>query len=78
MSPIRIVTIPQVDGGRRLLAISRGEYERLRRDRALIDCLDVIGCLDVDRDGTRTWARTGPNYLAIPSDVREALREASR
>lgn len=78
MNPIRIVTISQTDGGRRLLAISREDHERLRRDRALLDSLDVLGCLDVDRDGTRTWARTGPNYLAIPSDVREALREASR
>lgn len=34
--------------------------------------------LDVEADGTRTWARTGPLYQAIPSDVREALREASR
>lgn len=78
MNPIRIVTIPQADGGRRILAISRAEHERLMRDRALLDCLDVIGCIDVDRDGSRTWARTGPHYAAIPSDVREALREASR
>lgn len=78
MSPIRIVTVPQSDRGTRYLAIPRAEYERLRTDRTLLDSLDVLGCLDVDRDGTRTWARTGPRYFAIPSDVREALREASR
>ena len=78
MNPTRIVTVPQVDGGIRYLAISRSEYDWLRRDRARIDSLDVLGCLDVEADGTRTWARTGPLYQAIPSDVREALREASR
>lgn len=78
MTPIRIVTVPQADRGTRYLAIPRAEYERLRRDRSLIESVGALGCLDVDRDGTRTWARTGPLYQAIPSDVREALREASR
>lgn len=78
MTPIRIVIVPQADRGTRYLAIPRAEYERLRTDRSLIESVDVLGCLDVDRDGSRTWARTGPLYQAIPSDVREALREASR
>ena len=78
MTPIRIVTVPQADRGTRYLAVSRAEYERLRTDRSLIESVDVLGCLDVDHDGTRTWARTGPLYQVIPSDVREALREASR
>lgn len=78
MKPIRIVTVPQAERGTRYLAIPRAEYERMCNDLSLIESVDVLGCLDVDHEGTRTWARTGPLYQAIPSDVREALREASR
>lgn len=74
---VAVVGVPQTRG-MRYIAMPRSDFLRLKADPALIDSVTVLGCLDVEADGARTWARTGPLYQAIQSDVREALREAAR
>lgn len=74
---VAVVGIPQTRG-MRYIAMPMADFVRVQCDPALIDSVDVLGCLDVNVDETREWARTGPLYREIPSDVREALREAAR
>ena len=72
MSRLRVLTIPQADGGVRYLAVSREDAAAVRRDRAMVDTVTVLACLDVARDGRAEWGATGVDTV----DGRYAIRDA--
>lgn len=74
---IRMVTVPQVGGGRRILAMTAAEARRVCADRAYIDCADILGCVDV-ADGLIECGHTGPHWRDVPAAVRAALLAEAR
>lgn len=68
------ISIRQADGWVRVLAVSRVDARLVRDNPALIEAIDVLGCVDVSRDGREEWGTTGPAYRDIPADVRALLR----
>lgn len=75
---ITILTVPQADRATRYLAVSDKDARAVARDRAQIECVTVLGCLDVYPDGSRDHGRTGPLWRDVPELVRAALLEAAR
>ena len=54
---VAVVGIPQTRG-MRYIAMPMADFVRVQCDPALIDSVDVLGCLDVNVDETREWARS--------------------
>lgn len=71
-----ILTIPQIDDATRYLAVSDDDASNIGRNPAMIECVTVLGSLDVASDGSRScWV--GPVWADVPEPVRAALREAA-
>lgn len=73
---MRVIRIPQVGRGTRLVAVTDADAEMVRRDRAMIDAVDALGVLDIDRDGGIMWAPAGPQRIS--KNVRAMLRAAAQ
>lgn len=63
-----IITIPQADNGLRLLAVSPADARAVRRDPAQIECVTVLGSLDVDVDGNLSCL-VGPQGRSRPKGI---------
>lgn len=74
---IRLATlrIPQVDRGVRVIVTTAWDAERVRRDRAMVDYIEVLGCADVAPSGAVDWCPTGPWTRDMDPSVRAMLRE---
>lgn len=70
---MQVISIPQVDGVTRLLALSGHDAALVRRDRTMIDCVRSYACLDIDRAGVMTWWR--PTGCEDTNRGREAIRD---
>lgn len=78
MSTHKIIRIPQASGAIRLVALSADDAEAVHLDRAMIDAVTPLGCVDVFRNGAREWGNTGPRWRDIPEDVLASLEYAAR
>ena len=70
---VAVVSIPQVDGGVRLLAVPADQADDSGR---LPEASTVLGAVDLYADGALEWAPTGPRRSEWSAEVAEALREA--
>lgn len=69
---IEVVAVRQVDGVR-YLALSGADSRAIRRDRAMLDCVKALACLDVDALGRAVWAH--PFGCADTAAGRAAIRK---
>ena len=60
---MRIVHLPQVSGAIRLLALTAADSDAVSGDRAMIDAITPLGCVDVFRDGRKEWGAV-PRHCA--------------
>lgn len=67
---MKVISIRQTDGIR-YLAISDEDARTVRRDRAMIDAISPLACLDVDGGGAEMWARVGDDT----TEGRQAIRK---
>lgn len=74
----RVLRVPQAGGGVRFLAVSAADAAAVLRDRAMLECVTVLGQVDVDADGLSEWACIGPRYQDLAPDVVAALRAEMR
>lgn len=80
---IAVVSVPQIGGGVRFLALSADDARAVRRDRALLDGVRALACLEVGADGSASWqwpsgcANTPAGKTAI-REHRATLQEESR
>ena len=54
---VEVLSIRQAEGGTRYIAVDCSAADSVRRDRAMLDHIQVLACLDVDSLGRRTWER---------------------
>ncbi|MCI0636587.1 MAG: hypothetical protein L0206_22105 [Actinobacteria bacterium] len=54
---IHVYSIPQVDGATLLVALDASDYATVQRDHAMVDYVDPLACLEVERDGAQQWVR---------------------
>lgn len=59
MSGLAVVVIRQSDGGVRYLAVSAEDAGAVRSDRAMVERVKVLACLDAERGGGARWGLTG-------------------
>jgi hypothetical protein len=75
MTTPTVLAVPQIDGTR-YLALTAANARWVRQDRAVLDCVPALACLDVDTLGRRTWER--PSGCADSAEGREAILRALR
>lgn len=68
-----IVQLRQVDGGVRLLAVTRADARKIERDAAMIECTKPLGVIDVAATGALLKGAAGPAWDDVPRPVRCAL-----
>jgi len=59
MAALVVIAVPQIDGTR-YLALRGEDAEAVRRDRAMLDAVRPLACLDIASDGTRDWVSSTP------------------
>lgn len=69
----RLISLPQVNGVCRVIAVTPADKQRYDADRAVLDAIKPLGCVDVPRYGQPEWGATGPRFRDIDPEVRKAL-----
>lgn len=72
---MQVLTIPQGDGVR-YVALSNSDASVVANDPAMLDHVDAMAILDVDRNGRATWER--PFGCEDTAAGREAIRAHRR
>ena len=75
---IRIITLRQVDGCTRYLAVTASDTAWYRSDPAVVDAIRPLGAVDAYADGTRDYGPTGPLWARVCPAAKDALRAALR
>lgn len=73
---IEVVSVRQAGGGTRHLALDAADARTVRRDRAMLDSITALACLDVGADGSAAWA--WPFGCENSPEGKAAIREHRR
>ena len=72
---IKILSVPQLGGAIRYLAVTEDDAEDIRRDGALIDARAALASLVVYPDGQRIWTFTGQRNPRGRAAILEHLQD---
>ena len=69
---IKVHSIPQIDGGYRLVALDAEDSAAVTRDPAMMDSVGALAILEVLEDGEQQWARRARDDYR---PARDAIRD---